>query len=38
MTPADFLIYFLEHNGAALAIAAPAVVFLIFNPPSKWRQ
>ena len=38
MTLPDFLIYFLERNGLALIVAAPAVAFLIFNPPSKWRQ
>ncbi len=38
MTPADFLIFFMERNGLALAIATPALAFLFFNPPSKWRQ
>ncbi len=35
---ADFLIFFLERNAIALMIAVPAIAYLIFNPPSKWRN
>jgi hypothetical protein len=35
---ADFLIYFLKHSGVAVIVATPAIFFLIFCPPSKWRN
>lgn len=34
----DFLIYFFERNGLALIIATPAIMFIIFNPPNKWKS
>lgn len=38
MTVADFLIFFMERNGVALIVATPAIAFVFFHPPSKWRQ
>ena len=38
MTIADFLIFFFERNGLALLTAVPALMFLIFNPPSNWGE
>ena len=35
---ADFLIYFMAHNGVALMIATPAIVYLIINPPKHWKD
>jgi len=35
---ADFLTYFMAHNAVALMIATPAVVYLILNPPSNWKD
>lgn len=38
MSLADFLLYFLRHNGVALMIAAPAIIYLFLNPPRNWRD
>ena len=34
----SFLIYFIAHNGVALAIAAPALLALLFLPVMRPRK